>query len=107
MLDRINVKAFWLICPYLADVFVRREALQCFEASSEVVSLYETVHMRFQLVVRSIVIPFHGGFLSGLVHPFDLSVQGCFGFVSLCSMPCSLQHRSDIYVIHCAVGPLR
>ena len=75
MLDWINVKALWLICSYFADVFVRREALQCFEASSEVVSHHEAVQMCFQLAVRSIIIPFHGSFLDGSVHAFDLSVR--------------------------------
>ena len=37
--------------------------------------------MHFQLVVRSVVIPFHGGFLDCSVHAFHLSVRpGMFWF---------------------------
>jgi len=111
VLDWINVKALWLICPYFAYVFVRREALQCFEASSEVVSHHEAVQMCFQLAVRSIVIPFYGGFLDGSVHAFDLSVRPrmfwfCEPVLNAVLVTAQVEHMRDPLCC-CAVVPLR
>lgn len=39
MLEWITVKSFGLFCPYIADVFVRREALEGFKPAGEVIGL--------------------------------------------------------------------
>lgn len=75
MLERVDVKLFRLFCPYVADVFVRRKAFQGLEPSGEVVGHQEAVQVRFQLVMGTVVIPFHCGFLNRPVHAFDLSIR--------------------------------
>ena len=57
------------------------EGLQGFEPCGEIADHQEAVQMCFEVVMRSIVIPFHGGVLDGPVHSFHLSVRpGVLGF---------------------------
>lgn len=75
MLERVDGKSFWLLCPYSPNVFVRRETLQGLEPSGEVVGHQEAVRMRFELGVRGVVVPVDGCFLQRAVHAFDLSIR--------------------------------
>jgi hypothetical protein len=58
-----------------ADELVGREPLQGFEATGEVVSLDEVIHVRAQLVVRGVVEPLDRCFLDGAVHALDLPIR--------------------------------
>ena len=62
------------VCPDSADVFVGREAFQCFKSSGEVVSPEEVGQVRFELVVGVVEVSFDRSVLDGPVHPFDLPV---------------------------------
>ena len=109
MLERVSIKALWFICSYFADAFVKREALQRFDASSEVVSYQKVAHIGFQLFMKSVVVAFNGYILDRSIHTFDLTIRlGMFGLCEpVFNVPRALQHRSNLCTIHCAVGPLR
>jgi hypothetical protein len=70
----IEVKSVWLDCPYFADVFEGREALEGLQPPPIIVGVDEVVEMRRQLRVAVIMVPFDSGLLDRPVHPFDLPV---------------------------------
>jgi hypothetical protein len=70
----IEVKSFWLDCPYFACVFEGREALEDLQPPTIIVGVDKVVEVRFELPMTVIMIAFDGGFLDGAVHPFDLPV---------------------------------
>src|ERR671918_2353218 len=78
---RIYGKSFRLFLPASADVFIRCESLERFEALGEVIGHQEGLQMRFQVVMGLVVILFHGGVFERAVHPFHLSIRpGMVGF---------------------------
>ena len=52
----IEIKSLWLDCPYFADVFEGREALECLQAPSIVVGIDEVVEVSFELPMVVILI---------------------------------------------------
>ena len=80
-MDRIDFESFWLGCPGFADVFVRRETSQCFEATAKIVCADKVVEVRFELLMVVVMVSFDGGILDGPVHSFDLTIgPGMFQF---------------------------
>jgi len=73
-MDRIDFESFWLGCPGFADVFVRRETSQCFEATAKIVCADKVVEVRFELLMVVVMVSFDGGILDGPVHSFDLTI---------------------------------
>ena len=74
MMERIERESFGLFCPELADVFVRREAIECLETLGEVVSADEVGEMTSKLIVGLIVEAFDRRLLDGAVHALDLAI---------------------------------
>ena len=73
-MDWIEFESFRLFCPAFADVFVRSEAFESFEAACVIVSIDEVVQVRTKLSMAVIVITLDGGFLDDPVHSLDLPV---------------------------------
>jgi len=62
-MDWLELESFGLDCPLLADELVRREALEDFEPSSEIVGVEEVGEVAAQRVVVVVGIPFDGRLL--------------------------------------------
>ena len=73
-MDWIEIESLRLDCPLLADELVGRKAFECFQPSTEVVSVDKVGEMLSKLVMAVVVIPFDGGFLNRAVHSLDLTV---------------------------------
>ena len=73
-MDRIEPELIRIFCPAFADVFVRGETLQRFEALGEVVGCQEGFEMLSKLIVGLVMIAAHGCFFQGAVHALDLAV---------------------------------
>ena len=71
----INDESLWLVCPALADEFIRREAFECLEPSGKVVGIDEVGEMPPKLVVAIVMVAIDGSLLDGSVHGLDLPVQ--------------------------------
>ena len=74
MLERVEAESFRLDCPSVADKLVRREAVEGFEPSDEIVIGDKVVEVPDKLAVRLVVIPFHGRVLDRPVHPLNDAV---------------------------------
>jgi hypothetical protein len=72
--DRIEPESFGLICPYFADVFVRREACEGLQPLGELVSGDEPVEVSPHLVIAVVVVALDGRLLDCPVHPLDLVI---------------------------------
>lgn len=73
--EPVNHEPFGLDCPLLADEFVRREALEGLQPSSEVVGGDEVGEMPFELVVAVVMIALDGCVLDRSVHSLDLTIR--------------------------------
>lgn len=75
------VKSFWLGSPAFADVFVRREAFERLQSTSEIVCFDEVIEMLTKLLVVFVIEAPDGGFLDGSIHSLDLTIgPGWFRF---------------------------
>jgi hypothetical protein len=74
LLERIKFESFRLGSPAIADVFVRREALQGFQPPSVVVGVDEVGKVRFKLIVSIAMIALDRRFLDRAVHALDLAI---------------------------------
>ena len=70
----IECESFWLFCPTFADVFVRCEAFEGLEATTEVVGGDEVSEVLAKLIMALIIIAFDCRILDGPVHSFDLAI---------------------------------
>jgi hypothetical protein len=70
----IDGKAFRLLLPAFADVFIRRKAFEHFESLREIISHQEGMQLLFQVVMGFAVRLFHGGLFEGAIHPFYLAI---------------------------------
>ena len=70
----IEDKSVWLCCPYFADVFEGREALEGLQPTPVIVGVNEVVEVGGQLRVAVVMVSLEGCFLDRTVHPFDLAV---------------------------------
>jgi hypothetical protein len=74
-------KAFWLFLPASADVVIRGESFERFEALCEVIGHKEGLQMCFQAVMGLVVIRFHRGVFARAVHACHLAMRpGMVGF---------------------------
>jgi hypothetical protein len=72
---RVNGKAFRLLLPASADVFIRGESLERFEARGAMIGHQEGLQMRFQVVMSLVVILVHGGVFARAVHAFHWAIR--------------------------------
>jgi hypothetical protein len=72
--ERIEFESFWFVCPCFADVFVGRETLEGFEATTKIVSVYEVGGMAFELLVAVVVVALGGRLFDGSVHAFHRAI---------------------------------
>jgi hypothetical protein len=75
LLERINGEAIRLLCPELADVFVRREAFEGLQALGEVIGGNEVCEVTSELVVGFVIEAFDRRIFDRSVHAFDLAVS--------------------------------
>lgn len=75
-MDRIEDESVRLFCPELADVFVRRQALEGFQPPREVVSCDEVGEMRSELIVIFVVDALDSGFLDRAVQRSTCPLSG-------------------------------
>ena len=73
-MDWVESKPICLLGPEFAEVFVGREAFECFESSGEVVGFEEVGQVRFELVVGVVKVSLDGGVFDGSIHALDLPV---------------------------------
>ena len=73
-MDWVEDESIRLLCPCLADVFIRCEAPQGLEPAAEVVGRDEVGEVTAQLVVGFVVVALDRGLLEGSVHALDLAV---------------------------------
>ena len=73
-MDRIEPELIRIFCPAFADVFVRGEPFQRFEALGEVVGCQEGVEVLPKLVVGLVMVAAHGCFFEGAIHALNLAV---------------------------------
>ena len=74
-MERIEFESFWFVCPCFADVFVERQALEGFEATTKIVSVHEVGKMAFELFVAVVVETLGGRLFDGSVHAFQLAIR--------------------------------
>ena len=80
MLERLEFESFWLGSPAFADVFVRREAFECLQPTSEIVCFDEVIEMLTKLLVVFVIEAPDGGFLDIASSSIDRAVDfGSFG----------------------------
>lgn len=80
-MDWVESKSIWGLSPEFAEIFVRREAFERLESSSEVVGFEEVCQVRFELDMGVVEVSLDGGVFDGSVHAFDLPVgPGMVGF---------------------------
>jgi len=73
-MDRIDVESIGFICPALADEFVWRQSLECFQPPPVIVGIDKVVKVLFQVFMIVVMIPFDRRFLDRAVHAFDLAI---------------------------------
>lgn len=73
-MDWVESKSICFLGPEFAEVFVGREAFECFETSDEVVGFEEVGQVRFELVVGVVEVSLDGGVFDGSIHALDLPV---------------------------------
>jgi hypothetical protein len=71
----IDIKGFWLFLPACDDELVWCEALESFEAFSEVIGIQKVVEVALEVFMRLVMVSFDGCVLECSVHPLDLSVS--------------------------------
>ena len=109
----IEYESVWFVSPAFADEFVRCEALECLEPSSEVVGVDEVTEMLPELVVTVVVEASNGSVLDGSVHPLYLPVgpgmvglgQAVFDIVGAADIAERVTHKACGW--RCAPRPLR
>ena len=74
-MDWIEFESFRFVCPYFADVFVRREAAQSFQPSSIIVCSEKVIEVSAQLLMVVVVEAFHRRVFNCSVHSFNLPVR--------------------------------
>lgn len=74
-MDRINLEAFGLGCPLLANEFIRGQALQRLESAAKVVGVDKVGEVLPQLRMIVIVEALNGSFFDGPIHSLNLSVS--------------------------------
>ncbi len=73
-MGRIEFESMGLFCPVGAEVFVGCQTFEGFESSGEFVGRDEVGEVLTEVLVCLVVEAFHGSFLEGSVHAFDLAV---------------------------------
>ena len=73
-MGRIEAESFGLFCPAFANEFVRREAFECLEATTEIVAGDEVSQMLPKLVMTVVIIALDGSVLDRPVHALDLAI---------------------------------
>ncbi len=68
----IEGKSVGFDCPYFADVFEGREALEGLQSPAVIVGIDQVVEVGGQLRMAVIMVPLDGCFLDSPVHSFDL-----------------------------------
>ena len=64
MVGWIDLESLRIACPDFADVFERREPLQCLQLACIIVGRDEVREMCFKLIVVVAVVAFHGHLFS-------------------------------------------
>ena len=75
MMERIKPKAFWLLLPTLADVFIGSKPPKSLETFSKVIGGKELREMLLELLMRLVVIALDRRFLDSAIHSLDLPVR--------------------------------
>ena len=70
----VRDESFWFLCPYFADVFEGREALEGFEPPPIIIGVDEVVKVGVELPMAFVMIAFDGGVLDRPVHAFHLAI---------------------------------
>lgn len=70
----VSSKSFWFLCPYFADVFEGREALEGFEPPPIIIGVDDVVQVSVELPMALVMIAFDGGVLDRPVHAFHLAI---------------------------------
>ncbi len=70
----IDDESFWVFGPAFDDVFVGREAVECFKSLSEVIGCHEGCEVPTQARVGVVVVTPDGSFFERAVHALDLAV---------------------------------
>ena len=70
----VNGESSWFLCPYFADVFEGREALEGFEPPPIIIGVDEVVKVGVELLMAIVMIAFDGGVLDRPVHAFHLAI---------------------------------
>jgi hypothetical protein len=72
-MERIGPETIRCLCPAIADIFVGREPIQCFQAPGLVVSHQEGLQVLPKLIVAAVVIAADSGFRQRSVHARKVS----------------------------------
>ena len=70
----VRGESFWFLCPYFADVFEGREALEGFEPPPIIMGVDEVVQVGVELLMAVVMIALDGGVLDRPVHAFHLAI---------------------------------
>ena len=73
-MGRIEPESFGLFCRAFANEFVRREAFECLEATTEIVAGNEVSQMLSKLIMAVVIVALDGSVLDRSVHALDLAI---------------------------------